>query len=191
MCASVAIKRDVTSGWWVEDPQQKFRELILWLCARSETDPYFGATKLNKLLFFIDLEAMKKTGMTITKERYQKLPQGPAPRAMVAVLKQMEQAGDTITRTCQVFSYPQRKTIALREPNLGVFSANELGIMEQCVKQYWRKTAKRISMASHDFIGWQIVGEGDDIPFGSIFISKRPLTPEEVQYGKILASELT
>ena len=32
----------------------KFRELILYIAQESEGDPNFGATKLNKILFFCD-----------------------------------------------------------------------------------------------------------------------------------------
>ena len=67
--------RRTPEAWRTIDPQAKFRELILWLCAVSETDPTFGATKLNKLLFFIDLESLRQFGQTITDQEYQKLPQ--------------------------------------------------------------------------------------------------------------------
>jgi hypothetical protein len=36
---------------------RKMKELILYLASKSEDDPRFSSTKLNKLLFYCDFEA--------------------------------------------------------------------------------------------------------------------------------------
>ena len=40
----------------------KFRELILYVARRSEDDKYFGAVKLNKILYFSDFNAYRELG---------------------------------------------------------------------------------------------------------------------------------
>src|SRR5690348_13615566 len=67
----------------------KLRELILYVCLRSEGDQWFGKTKLNKLLYFIDTEAFKQTGKTISGQAYIKKQFGPVPDGMESVLRSL------------------------------------------------------------------------------------------------------
>lgn len=64
---------------------RKRRELILYLASRSEEDPRFSSTKLNKLLFYCDFTAYRQLGQSITGHGYQKLQFGPAPKAMLPI----------------------------------------------------------------------------------------------------------
>ena len=58
----------------------KFREPLLYVAHKSERDPSFGATKLNKLLFIADFLSYAKAGKSITGQPYVKLKNGPAPK---------------------------------------------------------------------------------------------------------------
>ena len=60
----------------------KFKELILYVCEKSATDPNFGATKLNKILFLSDFWAYAYCGRPITGVEYMKLRFGPAPEGV-------------------------------------------------------------------------------------------------------------
>lgn len=48
----------------------KFKELILFICERSEGDSPFGAIKLNKLLFFTDFVSYSRFGHAVTWHEY-------------------------------------------------------------------------------------------------------------------------
>ena len=60
----------------------KFRELIVYICKKSEGDPTFGAVKLNKILYYADFAAYRILGKPITGAQYQKLREGPAPQGV-------------------------------------------------------------------------------------------------------------
>ena len=62
----------------------RFRELILYCALKSETHRFFGATKLNKCLFYADFLAYRALGSSITGAEYLALEHGPAPRQLVA-----------------------------------------------------------------------------------------------------------
>ena len=70
--------------------EQKLRELILLIARSSERDEHFGATKLNKILFYSDFWAYRKLGRSITGEVYRKLEHGPAPKRLLPVVRRME-----------------------------------------------------------------------------------------------------
>src|SRR4051794_3864926 len=67
----------------------KLRELIIYISERCETDPRFGAVNLNKILFYSDFVAYGKTGKSITGQPYQRLKQGPAPKRLLPVRREM------------------------------------------------------------------------------------------------------
>ena len=49
---------------------KKFEELVLFVAELSQADENFGATKLNKILFFIDFLSYKRSGVGMTGAKY-------------------------------------------------------------------------------------------------------------------------
>jgi hypothetical protein len=78
---------------WPED-ERKMKELILYISQKCADDAKFGATKLNKILYFSDFLAYAYHGSPITGFEYQKLPNGPAPRRLVPVREQLMESGE-------------------------------------------------------------------------------------------------
>ncbi len=144
---------------------KKFRELILFISERSEGDAPFGSVKLNKLLFYADFLAYLKFGKAITWQKYQKLDQGPCPRRMVPVLRELEEDEEIVQVDRNYHGYTQKRVIALREPDLSVFSADEIALVTQILDEFKGMNAKQVSDTSHDFIGWQLAELGEDIPY--------------------------
>src|SRR4051812_27108052 len=106
----------------------RFRELILFIARESERDEHFGATKLNKILFYSDFWAYRKLGRSITEQPYTKLPKGPAPKRLVPVVRAMERERICATAERDFFGRTQKVLLALREPDLSVFSGAEIAI---------------------------------------------------------------
>ncbi|MBI3839122.1 MAG: SocA family protein, partial [Planctomycetia bacterium] len=143
----------------------KLQELILFVASRSEDDQRFGSTKLNKLLFFADFLAYVKLGKAITGHTYQKLENGPAPRAMLPIIKRMIAEETLAIQERDHFGRTQKVPIALRQPNLKRFSSDEVAIITEVLDAFRRKNAKGISTLSHQFAGWKLATEGEDIPY--------------------------
>lgn len=55
--------------------------------------PGGGATKLNTVLYFAEFAQMRKYGRPITGVPYQKLPNGPAPRRLRPIRRQLVASG--------------------------------------------------------------------------------------------------
>src|SRR6266480_4421152 len=73
---------------WPES-EVKYRELVLYICQKCATDKKFGATKLNKILYFADFLAYAELGEPITGFEYQREKNGPVPRRLVPIREQM------------------------------------------------------------------------------------------------------
>lgn len=166
--------------------RDKFSELIIAIC--SLNDDFCGATKLNKLLFFSDMEAYLELGKTITGQEYQKLPHGPAPKHVLPTTNKLERSGDLVIQTRCFGNHVQKKPIATRQPDLTVFTDMEINIINRVIDRFRNKTAKEISDISHEYVGWQLSNYYEKIPFETAFISNRPLTPSEENYAMCLTN---
>ena len=173
----------------IED-DEKFRQLILFICRRSEGDPPFGATKLNKLLFYCDFLAYLKFGRPLTGHRYQKLPHGPAPRAIVPVLRQMEQEHLTATAERDYLNRKQKRTFALKDADLSTFTANEIAMVTDMIQECWGKSATEMSQMTHRFRGWRLAEEGEDIPYEVATVKFEKLTGRDMALTPEERSEL-
>lgn len=174
----------------IQPDDKKLKELILYIAQRCESDPAFGATKLNKVLFFSDFIAFRRFGKPITGHPYFKLPQGPAPRRMLPILKQLEKDGSFKNVERWVGAYQVKKPTSLREPNLAGFSAEEIAIVDEMIAQCAAMTAKQVSDFSHQFIGWQVANAEEDIPYGTAWVRPRPLEQNEIEMGRTIATKV-
>jgi hypothetical protein len=170
--------------------EEKLGELIVYISKKSSGDPCFGATKLNKLLYFSDFLAFGNLGNPITSAEYRHLKNGPAPRYL-------EEVRDHLVKTSAIRletrllkqDRKQVRTIALRQPNLSKFKKEELELVNDLIKLHWDRTSDEISEASHNYVGWKMTKEGETIPYESIFLSDAPLTLEEIYRGQELAAQ--
>jgi hypothetical protein len=164
----------------------KMRELILHISEQSEGDKKFGATKLNKLLFYADFLSHLRSGESITGHRYQKLDHGPAPRVLIPILRKMEADGEVVTVERTHYGKTQKRTIALRKATFDSFKAREIALVDQLIRDCWEYSAKQISELSHKFIGWKAARDGEDIPYEVALVGSRRPTQREVDYGVTL-----
>jgi hypothetical protein len=169
---------------------RKLAELILYISEKSEGDERFGATKLNKLLFFADFTAYWQSGQSITNQAYFRLPAGPGPRRLLPVRNKLLESGDLAISMRAYYGRTIKRPVALREPDLSIFKADEIAIVNDVIRYFWDMNAAEISDYSHRFIGWQLAGEEEDIPYEAAFISNRPLTESESDYALELLEEV-
>ena len=165
---------------------KKLAELILYISEKSESDPRFGAVKLNKILFFSDAIAYGKMGAAITGQEYQRLPWGPAPRRLLPVRDQLRADEELAIRKTDRFGQEQDRTIALRPADLDAFSGAEIAIVDEVIQALWDRNAAEVSDLSHRVRGWQLASEGETIPYESIFLSDRPLTDAEKAHAETI-----
>jgi Protein of unknown function (DUF4065) len=169
---------------------QKFRELILYLAKLSETDPKCNRTKLNKLLFYADFRAYDYLGASISGESYQKRDFGPTPGSFMPAVEELESQRACIWADRTYHGKPAKKLIALREPNLKVFTPEEVDLIRDTVAEFAPFDASEISERSHQFSGWQSAENGEEIPYKMVFVDDaRPLSQEEEEWALLALQE--
>lgn len=162
---------------------KKFKELVLYISKMSEGDKTFGATKLNKLLFYSDFCGYLVLGSSITGEAYQNLPQGPAPLHLLPYRMALESNGEAELVEKRYFGMVQERLIAKRDPDLKCFSKEELDLVNEVLETFRRANAKEISEFSHRFAGWKCTRTNEVIDYETALISSRELTADEIEYA--------
>ena len=168
----------------LQENEEKFRELILYISQRCGNDPKFGATKLNKILYFSDFFQYARSGKAITNFEYQKLPNGPAPRRLLPVRNKMINERMLGLQGVALWNgNTQHRTVNLRAPNLSVFTADEISMVDRVIEGLSGADAEAVSNLSHTMVGWKVVQQGETIPYGTVFLSDEPLSLAELQRG--------
>jgi len=169
--------------------ERKFKELLLYVSSRLQGDPSFGATKLNKILFFADMSHYAEHGTPITGATYVKRPFGPVPKQLLPARQALiaEERATLVKR--RHMGALQKRLVNLGEPELEAFSATELGMIDEVIEYFDGMSAGKASRMSHRLVGWQIMDEGETIPYHLIFIEPLPLTEDDVKTGRALAEK--
>jgi hypothetical protein len=165
---------------------RKLQELIVYVAGRSENDTRFGSTKLNKILFYADFESFRRTGQSITGAVYQRLPNGPAPHQLLPALGAL--VGSVTERRVQTPAGSQRRIVPLRDADTSLFSGTEIALVEEVLTALAPMTGKQVSDASHNTMAWQLTQDGQEIPYGTAFLTVSTPAPSDLVWLKGIAS---
>jgi hypothetical protein len=170
--------------------EQKFKELIIYVASKCQTDASFGAIKLNKILFHADFLAYGSLGTPITGMEYMKLEHGPAPRLLAPIRADMQKDHDIVVVNATRFGFQQDRVVPLREPNLSLFSAEEIALVDSAIQSFWGVTATDLSEVTHGYRGWLMANRLKEIiPYQAVFLSDEPPTAYEIQHAHELIRE--
>ena len=173
-----------------QNDEEKLKQLILYVSRKCANQLGFGSTKLNKILYFSDFLVYANTGEPLTGVDYQRLQYGPAPRRMKPVLDELQESSQmAMQETLIAGRYTRKKPVNLVAPDLSLFSAEEIAVVDEVIENLEELTASDTSQVSHDWGGWQYARDGDIIPYESVFISNRPINQSDRESGLKIAKQ--
>jgi hypothetical protein len=172
----------------IQASDEKLRELILLISEWSQADEKFGAIKLNKLLFHCDFSAFLSFNKPITGQEYFALSQGPAPKRLLPITKNMQVRQELAYQEIAYHGFQQKRPIALRAAKVSVFTPREMKLISQTIQKFWRMSASEISDQSHFFLGWKTAKEKETIPYSTALVSLRRPNNDETRRGLQLTS---
>lgn len=170
----------------------RFKTLVLYVIWRTGDLRDFGATKLNKVLWFSDARAFEALGASITGETYVREKFGPVPVHIQEVLAELQGKGLIQSWIEPYFDFEVTRYRAHQPPDISAFSPDELGLIDWWIKHVAEQhTAASISEASHDY-AWKIANPGEELPFHTFLASRirQPRNDEELEWAKAAADEL-
>lgn len=167
---------------------KKFDELLVYIAEKSKDDPKLGDKKLNKLLYFADMTAYRRTGKPITGAAYQHEEHGPIARPLKKARRSLKGKRLAVKKR-EYHGYPQTVTVALDDPDPSVFTEEELAIVDEILDAYKDMDGKEMEDIAHQEPGWQMTVDGEAMPYRYALIA-REASPRAVKRGKELAKHL-
>jgi uncharacterized phage-associated protein len=171
--------------------RSKLKALVLYVIWRAGRRGGFGATKLNKVLWFADARHYVMYGKPITGETYIRKKFGPVPEHINEICKELEKSG-LISKHAETYHGKDLKRfIANSPPPVDMFSADELSVIDWWIKSIDEEhSAASISEKSHDY-AWKIASEGEALPLYAMFASRiRAPLGEELEWARKEAKRL-
>ena len=163
--------------------RDKLKTLVHYVVWKCKNPAMLGAIKLNKVPWLADMLAYATTGTPITGEHYRKGQFGPISMSMVQVVKELEQERKIVVR--QTERNPKVDYFALTRPDLSIFTADDVSLIDECIDFVCRKhTAMEISRKSHDII-WKLAELGEEIPYEAALADPLgEVTPDDVAWAR-------
>lgn len=160
--------------------QSRARQLILYVANRCETAKFFGAIKLNKILWKADFDSFIERGVPITGREYRRQKLGPTLREMRPIQDDMLRDGAIrIERRDFGDGIVEQRTVALDIPDLSLFTAEDIAYVDRAIRHYWDMTGTETSDQSHG-VAWRTRANGDPMPYEAAILSDRSPTSKQM-----------
>lgn len=144
-----------------------------------------GATKLNKILWFADLEHYRQHGDTITGlAAYIRMPKGPVPDGIESALKKLKDGGAVCERRSRVIDYDRREFVWLKEPDLSMFTADEIDTLNVFIDIIRKQPAGFISDVTHKDALWKVLENRDQMSVRAAAVVPRAPSPKELGWAQ-------
>lgn len=146
--------------------ENKYKNIILYLTKHIGKGTIVGKKKLYKLLYFVDFDYFEKYDKPLTGDIYHKLPMGPAPSYLDAIVLDMKREGLLETSKQQnPLGYDDSYVYkALQDPDTSSLNSKEIEILDRVIKLYGNKNGGELEKLAHDEAPYLAVKEGEEIP---------------------------
>jgi len=151
---------DELSGYRRLDRRRLFNA-ILFFCRDGQLK-----TKLNKLLFYLDFKHFKENTTSVTGARYIHLQYGPVPDNFGYFFAELERRGALEMIEEAHGEYTGFKCIARSAPDLTVFDASELAVLNFIVDHFRDYGSKAIMELSHTETAYRSTRDRETISYG-------------------------
>ena len=154
----------------------KFKNILLYILERCAGKPNVGETVLSKLLYFSDFNYYELYEEHLSGAKYLKLPYGPVPQKLDAIITQMIDAGQ-LQRVKTMYHHSlQTRYLPLQKANLTELKASEKETLDRVIEQMSDWSAQAISNYAHKDVPWLATHEGEEISYELAFYREAPFS---------------
>ncbi len=154
----------------------KFKNVLLYILERCAGKPNVGETVLYKLLYFSDFNYYELYEEHLTGAKYRKLPFGPVPQKLDAIINQMIDGNEIERIKVPYFDKVQTRYIPLVSADLKTINGAEKEVIDKVIEQFSDWSAAAISNYSHKDMPWLASKEGEEINYELAFYRDAPFS---------------
>jgi transcriptional regulator with XRE-family HTH domain len=158
---------------------KKFKEVLLYILSKVGAKANVGETVLYKLLYFIDFDYYEKYETQIIGATYIKNHHGPTPCEFIKIVNEMIAKKELEVVLSQHFQFNRKKYLPHRDPDLSLFNANEIKLIDDVLSKLSNMNAAQISEYSHKDVPWIVTPEGKSIDYETVFYRVAPYSARE------------
>lgn len=162
----------------------RLAEAAHYVIARTKPSE-LGAVRLNKILWFSDMEYYRRHSATVTGlDYYIRKPRGPMAFGIEAALTDLKNSGKISERRVRIIDYDMREFIWLAEPNVSLFDAEQIDILNRAITVICQHSADVVSEATHDAL-WKEMVNGQHMPVraGAGSVSAQPHSSKHLEWA--------
>ena len=139
----------------------RLEQITHYVIARTPSNQ-LGATKLNKVLWVIDLLSWRERAESLTGvEVYKRLPYGPVPTVVKRVLNELISGGQIVERKVSTPVGERKELISIVEPNLTGLLASDVDLIHRAIDFIRPMSAQEVSELTHDTYWEEVAPNGD------------------------------
>lgn len=167
------------------------KKLILYIAELCKDKSNFGATHLNKILYFSDFFHYKYTGKSISGASYFKLERGPAPRHLIKASEELIADGRLeIKEVPTLGGYKQKRSVPIGFVDDTFLEDWQKELIASIADQACDQKATILSLISHKHLAWELAELHQDIPFFTIHCTQvNQITTSSKNWAIQLASK--
>jgi uncharacterized phage-associated protein len=174
---------------YVSDPSVDLTKLrALTLCI-AERAPDIGVTKLEKLLYLCDFEAIRKLGNSISSDTYKNFQWGPVPKHFKVAFNELISEGKLTSTEKAIgpgISFNEIKPIDECPSN--AFTQGEWEVINRVLEEYGHLSGKVLVKLTHDQLPYRMTLRNEEIPdFLAHYVDHQRPTLDEI--NELIASE--
>lgn len=142
-----------------------------------------GAVKLNKVMWRADVEHYKRYGETITGlDSYIRMDRGPVPRDSNWSIQELKNENKILERLSETFVGTRREFLWLEKASAEHFSATQVEILHEAIREICALSATRASDETHDVL-WDEIDNLEAMPVRAASVSDGELEPDDFEWA--------
>lgn len=158
----------------------------MYVAKQCEGAKFFGAIKLNKILWKADFDSFSERGVPVTGREYRRQKLGPTLREMRPIQNEMLKDGAIlIERRDFGDDIIEHRTIAIDSPDLSLFTDDDISYVDRAIQHYWEMTGTESSDESHG-VAWKTRANGDPMPYEAALLLDCPVGAKQMDRLKAI-----
>lgn len=155
-----------------EPVDKKLKAVVHYICASCKDTNKLGATKLNKVLFHVDLAAYIQSGKSVSGSAYVKRQHGPCPKDILPVLNELEREKKIAISHSRFFNYDKKDFVSLEDPEIDLLDKDDIVLINTVIDYVCdTHTATSISEETHNIV-WHAANIGEEIPMSAFLVAQ-------------------
>jgi uncharacterized phage-associated protein len=157
----------------------KLRALTLCIAERASD---IGVTKLEKLLYLCDFEAIRTLGKSITADTYKHFEHGPVPKHFKVAFNELQSESklkSTVKELAPRIKF--NEIVPLEKCSQDAFSSEEWTVISRVLAEFGHLPGKVLVRITHEQLPYRITKRNEEIPdFLAHYVDHQQPTQAEV-----------